>query len=145
MSNPVILVYSNRAEVRQSVMLAIGRRPARDVGRVDFLECDSVAEVLMAVDEHKADVLVLDGEAQPTGGMGISRQIHLELDEVPPVVLLIRRVDDRWLATWAQADEVLMYPVDPVTAAESVAAVLRRVASARAASGSAQAASGSAR
>jgi DNA-binding response OmpR family regulator len=127
MSNPVVLVYSNRPEVRERVMLAIGRRPAPDVGRVDFLECSSVSEVLMAVDSSAADVVILDGEAQPTGGMGISRQMHLELDHVPPVILLVRRQDDRWLSTWARADDVLMYPVDPVTAAETVAAVLRRM------------------
>lgn len=138
MSNPVVLVYSHRPDVRQSVMLAIGRRPARDVGRVDFLECSSMSEVLMAVDENKADLLVLDGEAQPAGGMGISRQVHLEAKTVPPVLLLVRRMDDRWLATWAKADAVLMYPVDPVTAAESVAALLRRPAAASAAAGPAQ-------
>lgn len=125
MSNPVVLVYSNRAEVRQNVMLAVGRRPAPDVGRIDFLECESVAEVLMAVDDGLADLLILDGEAQPTGGMGISRQLHLELDPVPPVILLVRRVDDRWLATWSGADRILLYPLDPISAAESVAAVLR--------------------
>lgn len=127
MSNPVVLVYSNRPEVREAVMLAIGRRPAPDVGRVDYLECGSVAEVLMAVDAGQADIAVLDGEAQPTGGMGISRQIHMELDRVPPVILLVRRQDDRWLATWAKAEELLMYPLDPVSAAETVAAVLRRM------------------
>lgn len=126
MSNPVVLIYSNRPEVRQAVMMGIGRRPAPDVGRVDFLECSSIAEVLMAVDESRADLLILDGEAQPAGGMGISRQLHLELDPVPPVILLVRRRDDRWLATWSGADTVLMYPLDPVSAAESVAAVLRR-------------------
>ena len=131
MSNPVVLVYSNRPAVREAVMLAIGRRPAPDVGRVDFLECATLSEVLMAVDAGRADVVVLDGEAQPVGGMGISRQMHLELDRVPPVILLIRRLDDRWLSTWARADEVLMYPVDPVTAAETVAAVLRRMRAVR--------------
>lgn len=126
MSNPVVLVYSNRAEVREAVILGIGRRPARDVGHVDFLECSTVAEVLMAVDDNAADVLVLDGEAQPAGGMGVSRQIHLEAATIPPVIMLVRRQDDRWLSTWAKADEVLMYPLDPVSAAEAVAAVLRR-------------------
>jgi DNA-binding response OmpR family regulator len=126
MSNPVVLVYSNRPEVREAVMLAIGRRPAPDVGRIDFLECGTFAEVLMAVDAGEADLVVLDAEAQPVGGMGISRQMHMELDNVPPVVMLIRRQDDRWLATWARADELLMYPLDPVQAADTVAAVLRR-------------------
>ncbi len=126
MSNPVVLVYSHRPEIREQFISAIGRRPAPDVGRVDFLECESVAEVLMAIDALAADVVVLDGEAQPTGGIGISRQIHMEAKVIPPVVLIVRRAVDRWLATWAKADEVLVYPLDPVTAAETVASVLRR-------------------
>lgn len=126
-SNPVVLVYSNRAEVRQEIIGAIGRRPAPDVGRIDFLECAGVADVLLAIDSKAADVVVLDGEAQPTGGMGISRQIHQEAEHIPPIVLVVRRRDDRWLATWARADEVLVQPLDPVTAADTVAAMLRRL------------------
>lgn len=126
--HPVVLVYSNREQVRQEIMQAIGRRPAPDVGRIDFLECSGVAEVLMAVDGQAADLLVLDAEAQPTGGMGISRQIHQELDYVPPVILVVQRAVDRWLSTWAKADDILVHPLDPVTAADTVAATLRRLA-----------------
>ena len=66
-SNPVLLVYSHRPEVRERIMTAIGRRPAPDVGRVDYLECSAVYEVMMATQAQTADVLILDGEAQPTG------------------------------------------------------------------------------
>ena len=31
-SNPVLLVYSHRPEVRERIITAIGRRPAPDVG-----------------------------------------------------------------------------------------------------------------
>ncbi len=127
MGNPVVLVYSHRSDVRERIINAVGRRPAADVGRIDFLECASVAQVLMSVDDKMADVLILDGEAQPTGGIGLSRQIHQEASVVPPIILTVRRADDRWLATWAQADEILVHPLDPVTAAEAVAAVLRRL------------------
>ena len=47
---------------------------------------------------------------------------------IPPVVLIIRRAVDKWLATWSRADEVLVHPLDPITAAETVARVLRRSA-----------------
>ena len=127
MGNPVVLVYSHRPDVREMIMLAIGRRPAPDVGRIDFLEVGLVADVFAAVDDGRADLLVLDGEAQPIGGIGMSRQIHLEADVVPPIVLTVRRAADRWLATWAEADEILVFPLDPVTAAETVAGVLRKL------------------
>jgi len=127
--NPTVLVYSHRQQVREEIVFAIGRRPAPDLPRVDFLECESVAEVLMAIDAGQADVVILDGEAQPTGGMGISRQIHNEAASPPPVILAVRRAADRWLATWSKAEEVLIFPLDPVTAAETVASVMRRVLS----------------
>ena len=127
MGNPVVLVYSHRPEVREMIMSAIGRRPAPDVGRIDFLDVGLVSDVFAAVDDGLADLLVLDGEAQPIGGIGVSRQIHLEAKVVPPIVLTVRRAADRWLATWAQADEILVFPLDPVTAAETVAGVLRKL------------------
>lgn len=134
MANPVILIYSSDAETRAALVAAIGRRPATDVGRVDFLECATLPEVLLAVDSQAADLLVLDGEAQPVGGIGICRQLHQELPDgvdVPPVMLLVGRAADRWLATWAKADEVLLSPPDPVTAAEAAATLLRRLAAER--------------
>ncbi len=127
MSNPVVLVYSHRQDVRDRIMAAVGRRPAPDVGRIDFLECSSVSDVLMAIDDEVADVVILDGEAQPTGGIGISRQIHQESMRIPPIVLTVRRADDRWLATWAEADEILVHPLDPVIAADAVASLLRKL------------------
>ncbi len=127
MSYPVVLVYSHRPDVRERIMTAVGRRPAPDIGRIDFLECSSISDVLMAIDDKVADVVILDGEAQPTGGIGISRQIHQEALVIPPIILTVRRAADRWLATWARADEILVHPLDPVIAAETVASLLRRL------------------
>lgn len=127
MRTPVVLVYSHRADVRERIVTAVGRRPAPDVGRIEFLECASVADVLMAIDDRAVDLVILDGEAQPTGGIGISRQIHQEAAEIPPVIITVRRAADRWLATWARADEILVHPLDPVAAAEAVAALLRKL------------------
>ena len=127
MRKPVVLVYSHREDVRERIITAVGRRPAPDVGRIDFLECSSVADVLMAIDDGAADLVILDGEAQPTGGIGISRQIHQEAAVIPPIILTVRRAADRWLATWARADEILVHPLDPVSAAETVASLLRRL------------------
>ena len=121
-----VLVYSHRPEVREAIINAVGRRPAPDVGRVRFLEAGGIAEVLAAADAGEVDLAILDGEAQPTGGMGVSRQLKNEIDDCPPIVVTVRRRDDRWLATWSQADAVLVHPLDPLTAAETVASVLRR-------------------
>jgi DNA-binding response OmpR family regulator len=121
-----VLVFSHRPEVREAIISAVGRRPAPDLGRVTFLECSGIAEVLAAADAGRVGLAILDGEAQPTGGMGVSRQLKNEIDGCPPIIVTVRRRDDRWLATWSQADAVLVHPLDPLTAAETVADVLRR-------------------
>jgi DNA-binding NtrC family response regulator len=123
-----VLVLSHRPHVREAIIGAIGRRPAPDVGRVKYIEADSIADVLVAVDAGQVDLCVFDGEAQPTGGMGLSRQLKNEIDNCPPIVIVVQRRDDRWLATWSQADAVLVHPLDPLTAAETVAQLLRDLA-----------------
>jgi len=126
MSSPLkILVFSHRPEVRETIVTAIGRRPAADIGRVEYLEVGTTSEVLMAMDSGVVDLAILDGEAQPTGGIGLCRQLKNEIDACPPIVIAIRRKDDRWLATWSEADAVVVHPLDPLTAAETVADVLR--------------------
>jgi DNA-binding response OmpR family regulator len=126
MSSPLkILVFSHRPEVRETIVTAIGRRPAADIGRVEYLEVGTTSEVLMAMDSGGVDLAILDGEAQPTGGIGLCRQLKNEIIACPPIVIAIRRKDDRWLATWSEADAVVVHPLDPLTAAETVADVLR--------------------
>lgn len=123
-----ILVFSHRPEVRETIITAVGRRPAPDLPRVDYVEAGAIADVLYEVDNGTVDLLILDGEAQPTGGMGLSRQLKDEITNCPPIVVAVRRKDDRWLATWSQADAVLVHPLDPLAAAETVAEVLRGLA-----------------
>ncbi|SDC49410.1 hypothetical protein [Actinokineospora iranica] len=120
-----ILVFSHRPEVRETIVTAVGRRPAADIGRVAYVEVGTVAEVLMEMDGGEIDLAILDGEAQPTGGIGLCRQLKNEITDCPPIVIAVRRKDDRWLATWSQADAVVVHPLDPLTAAETVADVLR--------------------
>ncbi|MCZ2847555.1 hypothetical protein [Modestobacter sp. VKM Ac-2978] len=120
-----VLVFSQRAEVRTAVRTALGNAPAADVGPVTYLECATADEVVAAVDRGGVDLCVLDGEAQPTGGMGISRQLKHEIADCPQLVVLIARQADRWLAHWSMADATLAYPVDPLTAPEVVAGLLR--------------------
>jgi DNA-binding response OmpR family regulator len=120
-----VLVFSHRSEVREAIINAVGRRPAADVGRVSYVEAATIDEVLTEVDAGRVDLAILDGEAQPTGGMGLSRQLKNEIAHCPPVIIAVRRRDDRWLAVWSQADAVIVHPLDPLTAAETVAEVLR--------------------
>ncbi|MCQ4081590.1 hypothetical protein NGB36_13485 [Streptomyces sp. RB6PN25] len=120
-----VLVYSDDRNVREQVRLAAGRRPAADVPPVEFLECATQPAVLAALDRGGIDVCVLDGEAVPSGGMGICRQIKDEIFHCPPVLVLIGRPEDAWLATWSRADAVVTHPIDPVALADALAGLLR--------------------
>ncbi|WP_433497125.1 hypothetical protein ACQP1K_19420 [Sphaerimonospora sp. CA-214678] len=121
-----VLVYSDDAGTREKVRLAIGRRPAADVPLAEVVECATQPAVVKHLDSGEIDVAVLDGEAAPAGGMGICRQAKDEVHDCPPIVLLIARRDDRWLANWSGADAVVAQPLDPVVLAEAVADLMRR-------------------
>jgi len=120
-----VLVYSDDSNTREQVRLATGRRPAPDVPVVEFVECATPAAVLKELDRGGVDVCVLDGEAVPMGGMGVCRQIKDEVFACPPVLLLIGRPQDAWLATWSRAEAAVTLPVDPVEFAAALAALLR--------------------
>ncbi|MEV7276600.1 hypothetical protein [Streptomyces sp. NPDC093111] len=124
-SSATVLVYSDDANTRAQVRLAAGRRPAADVPPVEFVECATLPAVLTALDQGGIDVCVLDGEAVPAGGMGVCRQIKDEVFHCPPVLLLIGRPQDAWLATWSRADAAVTLPVEPVEFAASLASLLR--------------------
>jgi DNA-binding response OmpR family regulator len=120
-----VLVFSHRPQARAAIINAVGSRPAPDLGRLRYVEAGTIAEVLSAVDAGGVDLAILDGEAQPTGGMGLARQLKNEIVKCPPVIVSVQRRDDRWLAVWSQADAVIVCPLDPLVVAETVAEVLR--------------------
>ena len=123
-----VLVYSDDSNTREQVRLATGRRPASDVPQVEFIECATPAAGLKELDRGGIDVCVLDGEAVPMGGMGMCRQIKDEVFNGPPVLLLIGRPQDAWLATWSRADATAILPVEPVDFASALASLLRQKA-----------------
>ncbi|MFF8396083.1 hypothetical protein [Streptomyces sp. NPDC016172] len=123
-----VLVYSDDSNTREQVRLATGRRPAPDVPVVEFVECATPAAVLTQLDRGGIDVCVLDGEAVPMGGMGLCRQIKDEVFDCPPVLLLIGRPQDAWLATWSRAESAVTLPVEPVEFASALASLLREKA-----------------
>ncbi|AKZ55297.1 hypothetical protein SAM23877_2248 [Streptomyces ambofaciens ATCC 23877] len=121
-----VLVYSDDSNTREQVRLATGRRPAPDVPVVEFVECATPAAAIKELDKGGIDVCVLDGEAVPMGGMGLCRQIKDEVFHCPPVLLLIARPQDAWLATWSRAEAAVTLPVEPVEFAGALASLLRQ-------------------
>ena len=118
-----VLLYSDDPEVRERMRLAIGTRPRPDL-EIEFVESSTYDECVRLVDEFEIDLLVLDGEAAPAGGLGIARQLKDEIVDCPPTCVVIARSADRWLAAYAKVDATLLHPLDPVTTAAAVAGLL---------------------
>ncbi|WP_213450726.1 helix-turn-helix domain-containing protein [Rhizomonospora bruguierae] len=119
-----VLLYSDDPEVRERMRLAVGPRPAADLA-VEFVEAATYDECVRLLDEYEIDLLLLDGEAHPAGGLSIARQIRDEREVPPLVCVVIARSADRWLAAFAQVDATLMHPLDPVATGQTVAGLLR--------------------
>ena len=118
-----VLVYSSHAETRSRVMTALGARPGRGI-EIEYVEAAAGEEVIETCDAGGIDLAILDGEAAPTGGMGLARQLKDELDAPPPVLLVIGRRDDAWLATWSRAEHVVPHPIDAVQITQAVTSML---------------------
>ncbi|MEU7847461.1 hypothetical protein AB0B74_25505 [Micromonospora parva] len=119
-----VLLYSDDPQVRDRMRMAVGTRPAPGL-QIEFVDASTYAETIRLVDDYEIDLLLLDGEASPGGGIGIARQVKDDRDDAPPTCLVIARAADRWLAAYAEADAVLVHPLDPVTTGGTVAELLR--------------------
>ncbi|WP_405099149.1 hypothetical protein [Micromonospora sp. NBC_01412] len=124
-----VLLYSDDPQVRDRMRLAVGTRPAPGL-QIEFVDASDYAGCIRVVDEYEIDLMLLDGEASPGGGLGIARQIKDDRDDAPPTCLVIARAADRWLAAYAEVDATLVHPLDPVTTGTTVAELLRSRAAA---------------
>ncbi|MCC2313237.1 hypothetical protein [Cellulomonas xiejunii] len=125
---PRILLYSDDVDARDQVRLAVGRRLGRGEPDIEWIEVATAAAVIAVADARGADILVLDGEADKVGGLGLCRQLKDEVYECPPVLVLTGRPQDAWLASWSNADAVVSRPLDPVVVHAAVADLVHAVA-----------------
>jgi DNA-binding response OmpR family regulator len=119
-----ILLYASDRKTRESVRLALGRKIASDLPPIRVIEVATQAALMTTMDAGGIDLAILDGEAVP-GGMGLSRQLKDEILRCPPLLVIIGRADDAWLATWSRADGAVPHPVDPIRLPAAVAKLLR--------------------
>ena len=119
-----VLVYSDDANTRREVILALGKRPHPDLPEIEYVEVATQPVVLQQMDSGTIDLAIFDGEAVPAGGMGIAKQMKDEIFNCPPILVLTGRPQDAWLATWSRAEAAVPHPIDPVQLAEAVIRLL---------------------
>lgn len=126
-----IVLYSDDSTVRAAVKSALGRTLSPEMGEHQIREFATADALRLYVDGVKPDsttpidIFILDGEAAPEGGMGVARQLKDEVFNCPPVLLLVARKEDAWLAAWSRAEASVTHPVDPFTLATTVADLVR--------------------
>ncbi|HEV3400627.1 MAG TPA: response regulator [Acidimicrobiales bacterium] len=119
---PDILVVSDEATVREEVKAAIAEPGTT------FRELTRGHEVLPAVREKLPDLAVLDLQIGKMGGMATCMELRLEegadrLDHVPVLMLLDRRADV-FLARRSDAEGWIVKPLDPLRLARAFRQVL---------------------
>lgn len=114
-----VMIVSADAGVRGRTGAALEARD--DVDVITATSADDAHRTLRAED---VDVVVMDGDMRPEGGYSVIYEMRaaaeLTGEPAPPVIVLMDREQDRWLAHWAGADEALMKPVNPFDLAEVV-------------------------
>lgn len=117
-----VLIASDSPELRAAVRSVLN--PAKDQVR----EVASGAEVVPEVADRLPDLVVLDFQIGSMGGMATCLDLRLEesgdrLDHVPVLLLLDRRADV-YLAKRALADGWLIKPLDPIRLRRAIQALL---------------------
>ena len=113
-----ILVAADARWVREQVRAAL-------VGRgQEVIEVTRGQDVRDAVAEHEPELVILDLQIGNMGGIAVAIDLHLEeaagrLSEVP-ILLLLDREADRFLARRAAAEAELVKPVEPGTLRRTV-------------------------
>ncbi len=119
-----ILLYSSNARTREQVRMALGTRIHPGLPELTYTDVATGPMVIQLMDAGGFDLVILDGEASPVGGMGIAKQLKDEIADCPPVLVLTGRADDAWLASWSRAEAAVPQPIDPIVLGKAVAALL---------------------
>jgi DNA-binding response OmpR family regulator len=113
-----VLVAADARWVREQVRVALVA-PGQEV-----IEVTRGQDVRETVAEHEPDLVILDLQIGNMGGIAVAIDLHLEesggrLPHVP-ILLLLDREADRFLARRAGAEAELVKPVDPGTLRRTV-------------------------
>lgn len=120
---PDVLIASDEAWVRDEVRSVLSGR-----ADVQVREVGSGVDAVAAVREGEPDLLIVDSQIGNMGGIATCLELRLDesadrIDHVPVLILLDRRADV-FLARRADAEGWLVKPLDPIRLRRAVTALL---------------------
>ncbi|HSO96244.1 MAG TPA: response regulator [Acidimicrobiia bacterium] len=121
-----VLVAADGAWIRDQV------RTALTGPDLDLIDVDRGQAVRDVVETRHPDLVILDLQIDNMGGVAVAIDLHLEASagRLPtvPILLLLDREHDRFLAKRAAADGELVKPIDPGTLRRAVKRLLSQPA-----------------
>jgi DNA-binding response OmpR family regulator len=119
---PEVMVVSDSPNVRELVIAAIPE------SAVEVRELTEGRQVRPAVDESTPDLVILDQQIGRMGAMAVCLDLHLEhgagrLPHVPVLMLLDRRADV-FLARRSDAEGWVVKPLDPLRLRRAITTLL---------------------
>jgi DNA-binding NarL/FixJ family response regulator len=120
---PDVVIASDEAWVREEVRSVLSGQPD-----VQVLELASGPEVVAAVRASEPDLVIVDSQMGNMGAMATCLELRLDesADRIVhvPVLMLLDRRADVFLARRSQAEGWLVKPLDPIRLRRAVTAVL---------------------
>jgi len=122
-----VLLVSPDVAMRDLMRVAVGSIERRLGEPLSFLDApDGEQGAAMGLRE-RPDAVVADEIASRAGAFSLARDLRGAPDPyVGPIVILLERRQDGWLARWSGADAWFVKPVDPFELADSLVELVSR-------------------
>ena len=116
-----VLLVSPDPAARDLMRVAVGsveRRLGEPLGFLDAVDGEQGARIGL---RERPDAVVADEIASRAGAFSLAKDLRGAVDPyLGPIVILLERRHDEWLARWSGADAWFVKPVDPFALADTL-------------------------
>ena len=120
-----VLLVSPDVDARDLLRVAVGSLERRLGEPVSFLDAPDGERGAAVGLRERPDAVVADEIASRAGAFSMARDLRGAPDPYPgPIVIILERKHDAWLARWSGADAWFVKPVDPFELADRLAELI---------------------
>lgn len=121
-----VLLVSPDANARDLMRVSVGNIERRLGEPISFLSADDGEQGARIGLRERPDAVVADEIASRAGAFSLAKDLRGAADPYRgPIVILLERKHDAWLARWSGADAWFVRPVDPFELADRLLALIR--------------------
>ena len=121
-----VLLVSPDANARDLMRVAVGSLERRLGEPVSFLDAPDGEQGARVGLRERPDAVVADEIASRAGAFSMTKDLRgAQEPYLGPVVIILERKHDAWLARWSGADAWFVRPVDPFELADRLVELIR--------------------